>query len=25
ATCGGEEANLDLDPTKISWSSSLIP
>ena len=25
ATCGGLEANLDHDPTKISWSSGLIP
>lgn len=24
-TCDGEEQNLDRDPTKISWSSSLVP
>ncbi|AJQ90051.1 Endonuclease and methylase LlaGI [Propionibacterium freudenreichii subsp. freudenreichii] len=25
STCDGEEQNLDRDPTKISWSSSLVP
>ncbi|MBN9103605.1 MAG: DEAD/DEAH box helicase [Propionibacteriaceae bacterium] len=25
ASCGGDRSQLDLDPTRISWSSSLVP